>query len=47
MSINKIRSILRRINIILGDVNAVKRGKVHRRVKNRAVGRILGRLLKW
>lgn len=39
MSINKIRSLLYKIAKILGDVNAVKKGKVKQRIKNRVVGK--------
>lgn len=49
-SISKIRSALYKTARILGDVNAVKRGKVGkrlaRRVAGRATGRGLGRLFK-
>lgn len=49
-SINKVRSALYKVARILGDVNAVKRGKpgkrVARRLAGRATGRGLGRLFK-
>ncbi len=46
MSISKTRSKLYKIARILGDVDAVKKGKVGKRVKNRVVGKFTGKLLK-
>lgn len=40
------RSFLYKLARFLGDVNAVKRGRVGRRVGRRAAGRGLGRLLR-
>jgi len=40
------RSLLYKLARLLGDVNAVKRGRVGRRVGRRAAGRGLGRLLR-
>lgn len=37
------RSLLYKLARVLGDVNAVKRGKVGRRVGRRAAGRVSGR----
>lgn len=45
MSINKIRSLLYRIARILGDINAVSRGKVGRRIGRRAAGKVTSRWL--
>lgn len=45
MSINKTRGILYTIAKILGDVNAVKKGKVGKRVARRVAGKGTGRLL--
>ena len=45
MSINKTRGWLYWAAKILGDVNAVKRGKVVRRVGRRLAGKVTGRLL--
>jgi hypothetical protein len=45
MSINKTRGILYRIARILGDVQAVKRGRVGRRMGRRVSGKLAGRLL--
>lgn len=39
------RSLLYALARLLGDVNAVKRGKVGRRIGRRIVGRATGRLL--
>lgn len=41
-----LRSLLYRSARILGDINAVRRGRVARRVRNRVVGRMAGRLLR-
>lgn len=46
MSISKTRSKLYKIARILGDVDAVKKGKVGKRVKNRVIGKLTGKLLK-
>lgn len=43
MSINKTRGLLYFLARILGDVNAVKKGKVGRRIGRRAAGKITGR----
>jgi hypothetical protein len=43
MSINKTRSLLYKTARILGDVNAVQRGTVGKRVARRVVGRTAGR----
>ena len=51
MSISSFRSFLYSLAKLLGDVNAVKKGKIGRRVKNRISGRLTGKLLgrfnKW
>ncbi|MFB4163669.1 hypothetical protein ACE1TI_07445 [Alteribacillus sp. JSM 102045] len=46
MTINKIRRILYEISRILGDVNAVKRGTVGKRITRRGAGKVTGRLFK-
>ncbi len=46
MSISKTRSALYKTARILGDVDAVKKGKVGKRVKNRVLGKLTGKLLK-
>ncbi len=43
MSIGSTRSILYKVARILGDVNAVKRGTVGKRVGRRLAGRVTGR----
>ncbi|WP_176446415.1 hypothetical protein [Lentibacillus sp. CBA3610] len=45
MRINNIRKALYTISKILGDVNAVKRGRVGRRVGRRVAGKGTGKLL--
>ncbi|MFZ4454311.1 hypothetical protein [Salibacterium aidingense] len=45
MSINKVRSALYFFAKILGDANAVKRGKVGKRIGRRLAGKGTGRLL--
>jgi len=44
--ISKIRSTLYKTSRVLGDVDAVKKGKVGKRVKNRVLGKLAGKLLK-
>jgi hypothetical protein len=46
MSISKIRSILYSAARLLGDINAIRRGKVKQRVKNRIKGKITSRIFK-
>lgn len=46
MSISKTRSALYKTARILGDVDAVKKGKVGKRVKKRLLGKLTGKLLK-
>jgi hypothetical protein len=46
MSISKIRSLLYRSARLLGDVNAVRRGKILQRVKNRIIGKLASRFLR-
>ena len=45
MSINKVRGLLYRLARLLGDVNAVEKGKVPQRVERRIVGRMTARIL--
>lgn len=45
MSINKVRNILYTIARILGDINAVQKGKIGQRIARRGAGRITGSLL--
>jgi len=44
MLLNETRSILYKTARILGDVQAVKRGKVGRRIGRRVAGKATGRL---
>jgi hypothetical protein len=46
MSINKTRGLLYRLARLLGDVNAVQKGKVERRVIRRFTGKATGRTLR-
>jgi hypothetical protein len=45
MSLGKVRGLLYRLARLLGDVNAVEKGKVPQRVERRMVGRFMGRIL--
>jgi tetrahydromethanopterin S-methyltransferase subunit G len=45
MSINKIRTILYFIARILGDINAVQKGKIGQRIGRRILGKIFGRII--
>jgi len=45
MSIGKLRDWLYRLARLLGDLNAVKRGRTGQRIARRAAGKIAGRLL--
>ena len=45
MSIGKLRSWLYWLARVLGDVNAVKRGRIGQRIARRAAGKLTGRLL--
>lgn len=47
MTIGKIRTLLYTSAKILGDINAVKRGTIGTRIKNRLVGKFLSRLFKF
>jgi len=44
--INKIRKILYKVSKILGDVNAVKKGTVGKRIGRRAAGKGTGKILR-
>jgi hypothetical protein len=46
ITVGKIRSALYLTARILGDVNAVRRGKIAQRVRNRILGRLLWRLFR-
>jgi len=48
MSLSKIRSVLYKAAKLLGDVSAVRRGRILQRVQRRAAGKITGRLFaRW
>lgn len=46
MSINKTRGFLYWLAKLLGDINAVKKGKVAQRLRNRGIGKITSRIFK-
>lgn len=46
MSVNKTRGFLYTLGRILGDVNAVQKGKVGSRIGRRAAGKATGRAFK-
>jgi hypothetical protein len=46
LSINKIRSILYGTAKILGDVNAVKKGTIGKRIARRVVGKGTGKIMR-
>ncbi|WP_440920065.1 hypothetical protein [Candidatus Pelagibacter sp.] len=46
-SINATRSILYTIAKLLGDLNAIQKGRVGRRVGRRVAGKATGRFLGW
>ena len=46
LTIGKTRGFLYTLSKALGDVNAVKRGAVGKRVQNRVLGKLLGRLFR-
>ena len=45
MSLSKLRGLLYRLARLLGDVNAVEKGRVEKRVERRIAGRWTGRVL--
>lgn len=46
MRINNIRKVLYAISRILGDVNAVKKGKVGKRIGRRVAGKGTGKMMR-
>lgn len=46
MSINRARKATRRATVILGDVQAVKRGRILERLVNRLLGRGVSRAMR-
>ncbi|WP_194842088.1 hypothetical protein [Gracilibacillus salitolerans] len=45
MTIGKIRTILYKVAKVLGDVNAIRKGKIKQRIKNRVVGKFAAKRL--
>lgn len=45
MSINQIRNMLYKVSRILGDINAVQKGKIGQRIARRATGRLTNNLI--
>ena len=45
MSISKIRGFLYWLAKLLGDINAVRRGRIGQRIGRRLAGKLTGRLL--
>lgn len=45
MNLNKIRGYLYKFARILGDLNAIEKGKIGVRIARRYTGRIIGRFL--
>lgn len=45
MNLNKIRSSLLKTEKVLGDINAVQKGTVGKRIVRRAAGKATGKLL--
>lgn len=46
MNISKIRTILYTLAKYLGDVDAIRKGRIKQRIKNRLIGKVTGRLFK-
>lgn len=46
MNINKVRSFLYKTSKYLGDVNAVQKGTIGKRIMRRAAGKASGKLMK-
>jgi hypothetical protein len=44
MTINTVRTALYTAARLLGDVNAVRKGKIGQRLVNKIIGRVFGRL---
>lgn len=43
MTINQMRRVLSKTSTLLGDVNALMRGRIVQRIANRAIGRAASR----
>lgn len=46
MNISKIRTILYTLAKYLGDVDAIRKGRIKQRIKNRLIGKVTGRFFK-
>jgi len=46
MRINNVRKVLYTISKILGDVNAVKKGRVGKRIGRRVTGKATGKMMR-
>jgi len=46
LSINKFRSFLYKLAKYLGDINAIRKGKIKQRIKRRIAGKATGRMLR-
>ena len=46
MSINAFRGVLYALARLLGDINAVEKGRIPRRIARRMAGRVTGRFLR-
>ncbi len=46
VSINKARRATHRATVLLGDIQAVKRGRIGERIANRLMGRLVARLMR-
>ncbi len=43
---SKVRKVLYDTAKVLGDIDAIKKGKMGKRIKNRIAGKIVGKILK-
>jgi len=46
MSINKTRGLIYKLAKLLGDISAISKGKVTKRINRRAVGKATGKLFR-
>jgi hypothetical protein len=46
MSLNRLSRFLVKTNIFVRDVNAAKRGKLGKRLQNRAIGRLNNKIMR-
>jgi hypothetical protein len=44
--LNRVRRTAHKVEVITGDVNAVKRGRVTKRITNRITGRLLSKIMR-